>query len=86
MTIKLERNVAGTFLLVAADGRDILIQSDWDFPGTASSFGWEPCFCGATDGTVDCPHRTRSDMMAEAWEFLAEHIGMEVEDPGYFED
>ena len=86
MTIRLEKNVAGTFLLIAADGRDILIQSDWDFPGTASSFGWQPCPCGVTDGTVDCAHRTRSQMMAEAWDFLTVHIGMEVEDPGYFAD
>ena len=86
MTIRLERNIASTFLLVAADGRDILIQSDWDFPGTASTFGWVPCPCGATDGTVDCAHRTRSEMMAEAWDFLSEHVGTEVDDPGYFSD
>lgn len=85
MQIKLERNVAGTFLIVAEDGRDILIQSDWDFPGTASTFGWEACPCGRTDGTVDCAHRTRSEMMAEAWDFLTAHIGTTVPDPGYFE-
>ena len=86
MKIQLERNVAGTFLLVAADGRDLLIQSDWDFLGTASTFGWVPCACGKTDSTVDCLHRTRSEMIAEAANFLDENVGMEVNDPGYFSD
>lgn len=26
--------------LIADDGRDILIQTDWDYPGVASTFGW----------------------------------------------
>ena len=85
MKITLERGDYDSFLLVAADGRDLLIQSDWDFPGTASTFGWVPCPCGATDGTVDCAHRTRSDMIVEARAFLTEHLGKAVEDPGYFE-
>lgn len=25
------------------NGKDIFIQSDWDFPGIASTFGWAPC-------------------------------------------
>jgi predicted RNA-binding Zn-ribbon protein involved in translation (DUF1610 family) len=29
-----------TFLVVNDDGRDILIQTDWDYPGTANTFGW----------------------------------------------
>ncbi len=29
------------FLLVAEDGRDILIQTDWEYPGIASDFGWQ---------------------------------------------
>jgi hypothetical protein len=84
MTITLREGHAGTFLLVAEDGRDILIQSDWDFPGAASTFGWSPCACGATDGTVDCDHHTRSEMMANAWDFLSAHAGDTVPDPGYF--
>lgn len=27
--------------ILADDGRSILIQTDWDYPGTAMSFGWE---------------------------------------------
>jgi hypothetical protein len=26
--------------ILADDGRSILIQSDWDYPGTAQAFGW----------------------------------------------
>jgi hypothetical protein len=33
---------------------------------------------------VDCPHRTASEMISEAYEFLRDHIGDTVEDPGYF--
>lgn len=51
--------------IVADDGRRILIQTDWDYPGTASAFGWavdrvqrHPVFCADGDGPCDdddCP-------------------------------
>jgi hypothetical protein len=85
MKITLERGDFGTYLVVAEDGRDILIQNDFDYPGIASTFGWSPCECGATDGTVDCGHKTASQMIAEAQAFLDENIGQSVADPGYFE-
>jgi hypothetical protein len=50
--------------------KTLCVQSDWDFPGLASSFGWESCECGATDGTIDCKQK---------------HVGDEIEDPGYFD-
>ena len=84
MTVTLEAGDFGTYLLLADDGRDILIQTDWDYPGVASTFGWCPCDCGETDGTVDCPHRTASAMISEAGEYLDDHIGDTVDDPGYF--
>ena len=84
MSITLEAGDFGTYLLLADDGCDILIQTDWDYPGVASTFGWCPCDCGETDGTVDCPHRTASDMISEAGEYLDDHIGDTVDDPGYF--
>jgi hypothetical protein len=84
MSITLQNGDFGTYLLVADDGEDILIQTDWDFPGVASTFGWRPCHCGTTDGTVDCPHKTASAMIAEAAEYLDDHVGESVEDPGYF--
>jgi hypothetical protein len=74
------------FLLVDnATGREVIIQSDWDFPGVASSFGWVPCRkCRATDGTVDCAHRTASEMISEAYDYLMAHLGKQIPDPGYF--
>ena len=84
MDIRLERADPGSFLLVADDGRDLLVQTDWDFPGLASTFGWPPCWCGFTDGTVDCAHRAAGEMIAEARSYLDEHLGFKVDDPGYF--
>lgn len=56
------------------DGRDkantVLIQSDWDFPGVARTFG----------GSFE------DDQTAEAAEWLAENVGAEAEDPGYFDE
>ncbi len=65
----------------------ILVQSDWDFPGTATSWGFAPCeddSCG-TDGTVDCAHHSASDMISAAFDFLCEHGDTPIEDPGYFD-
>jgi len=84
MKITLQEGDFGTFLLQAEDGRDLLVQTDWEFPGVASTFGWSPCPCGETDGTVDCPHRTADDMIAEARDFLQERVGETTDDPGYF--
>jgi hypothetical protein len=52
-----------------------LIQFDWDYPSAATLFGWIPCPCGMTDGTIDCPHRHACDMIWEAFEFLDAHFG-----------
>lgn len=62
----------------------VLVQVDWDFPPLASNFGFVPCACGETDGTVNCPHKTASEMITEAAEYLDECEGQIVEDPGYF--
>lgn len=84
MKITLYEGDFGTFRIVAEDGRDLLVQTDWDFPGLASTFGWSPCRCGFTDGTVDCEHRTADEMIAEARAFLRERAGSTAEDSGYF--
>ena len=84
MTITLDRGDLGIFLIRAEDGREVLVQTDWDLPAVASSFGWAPCPCGHTDGTVDCAHRSADEMIAEAREFLDEHVGVTADDPGYF--
>jgi hypothetical protein len=84
MRITLERGLAGSYLVLADNGASVLVQVDWDFPGLASSFGWLPCFCGRTDDTIDCPHRTAEVMIGEAREHLDRHLGETVDDPGYF--
>lgn len=91
--IRLEQGDFGfTFLIVNEETqKDILVQTDWDYPGVASSFGYSPCKdckeeCkGATDGTVNCKLRTASDMISEASEFLTDNVGESADDPGYFE-
>ena len=63
----------------------ILVQLDWDYPSLAHTFGWTGiCECGDTDGTVDCSHKSASDMIDGAREYLDTHEGEIVEDPGYF--
>ena len=74
------------YILRYNSGDSVLIQSDWDYPCVASNFGWLACDCGETDGTVDCPHRTASEMIAGAAKYLDNHIGDTIDDPGYFED
>lgn len=61
-----------------------LMQSDWDFPGLARAFGFVACECGRTDGTVDCPHKTATEMITAAYDWLEGHQGQIVEDPGFF--
>jgi hypothetical protein len=84
MTITFHEGDCGTFLLVAGSGRTRLVWLDWDFPSLAATFGWTPCTCGATDGTIDCDHRTVEEMITEAHEFLRAHAGDTADDPGYF--
>ena len=74
------------YILERGDGKTVLIQTDLDYPGVASAFGWLACECGETDGTVNCPHKTASEMIASARQFLDDHTGQSIEDPGYFDD
>lgn len=71
-------------VIVNEENECILVQSDWDWPGIASTFGWVPCPCGETDGTIDCKHRKASEMIQEAGRWIQDHYGEVVEDPGYF--
>lgn len=81
-----------TYVLEHDDRRDLVIQSDWEYPSIAMAFGWSPCCrcsrsCrGATDGTIDCARRKASEHIAQAQKWLDSHIGKRVVDPGYFED
>ena len=68
--ITLESGSFGWDYVLADDNGDtILIQSDWDYPGLAQTFGWD----GAEDD------------IEGAQEYLDNAIGSSVEDPGYFE-
>jgi len=108
-------------------GRTVLIQTDWDFPGVASTFGWStefvqrcpecgvvhldpdeiytkgfpvewrcpkchqnrttPCPHETTDGSVDCDcGMAASAFIAAAREWLDNHDGATVENPGYFQE
>lgn len=70
MNITLESGSFGwDYLIIADDGRDLLIQSDWDYPGVARTFGWNG----------------EDDDIEAAGEWLDDNIGSTVEDPGYFE-
>jgi len=82
--------------LVADDGRDVLIQTDWDYPAIASVFGWSVsrvengdtnCEHDDTDGTIDCPRckATASMFIQSAREWIDDNDGAEAEDPGYFD-
>ena len=41
MSVTLDRGDLGIFLVRGEGGREILIQTDWDFPGVAATFGWK---------------------------------------------
>jgi len=64
------------YKLVAVKGNKTIqyIQTDWDYPGLASLFGWTPC-CHATDGTIACEHKTVSEHLSDASSFLDKHEG-----------
>ena len=73
----------------------ILIQTDWDFPATAETFGWSTrnvqvcpeCTCdhNGTDGTVDCKCGiTVGQFIDAAREWHDNNDGATAEDPGYF--
>ena len=81
------------YLLVAEDGRDILIQLDYDYCGVASYLGWSPaqveykeCPHDGTDGTIDCEAcgMKAGDFIQSAHEWLDDNLGNCFDDPGYF--
>jgi hypothetical protein len=78
--LTLEYSNFNYFMLVSDNGKSTLIQTDWDYPGIAKMFGWVPCEkCNETDGTIDCKHKTASQMIYEASEYLDSKIGESIE-------
>lgn len=85
----------GGYVLINDDGRDTLIQSDWEYPATASLFGWDIANCEPTtcpdahcdsDGTVrcDCCGTEAAVFIGSAQRWLDDHVGDRVDNPGYF--
>lgn len=76
------------------DLNTVLVDSDWDYPALAQSFGWdirgESCPHEPTDGTVACRDcgKTVTDFITEASDYLDSiaGLGRTVEDPGYFSE
>lgn len=92
-------NAPGCIRIEAHDGRDLLVQTDWDWPSIASAFGWstahpvagadgaDPCpGHSGTDGTVPCPHCKLAAgwFISAAREWIDSHDGATAADPGYF--
>jgi hypothetical protein len=64
------------FGLYGKDGKCIeFVQYDRDYASLAYRLGWQPCECGATDGTVSCPHKTVDSMLVEAFDYLSARDG-----------
>ena len=71
--VRLEQGDFGTYLLVnCATSEDILIQSDTDFPSLAIDFGL----------AIEEPLTIES--IGKAIDYLDDHIGTTIADPGYF--
>ncbi len=100
MKITLDANPSDApccIMIVADNGEDGLIQTDWDFPGVASTFGWSIqdvqkdtenlCQHTNTDGTVKCKDcgLEPGDFISAARQWIDENDGAEVDDPGYFD-
>lgn len=80
----------------------VLVQTDYDYPGIARSFGWDmqesqvmqsgyygqKCQHHSTDGTVKCDScgLTPSTFISDAAEYLDNNLGKITDDPGYFEN
>jgi hypothetical protein len=80
MFASIESNKYGHYLLVPETGEPVYYQSDYSYPPLAAMFGFEPCGeCRSTDGTVDCQHKTASQMIQESIEFLDDEPSGEVE-------
>lgn len=75
MKITLDANPSdapGCLKIIADDGRDLLVQTDWDWPGVASTFGWSMVhvqapgreFGSEDDDRPPCQHRATDGTVA----------------------
>lgn len=94
----IRKGYRGSHGFVEAKGREedvtIYIQTDWDYPPVARTFGWQAprgpggCEHDGTDGTINCPDcgMKVGRFIDSARRFLDKiaHDNVVVEDPGYF--
>ena len=59
----------------------VFIQTDWDYPGTANSFGWNIASVKPADEPDEDDVAT---FISAAFDWLCENDGAIAEDPGYF--
>ncbi len=59
--------------------RTVLFDSDWDFPSLAGLYGYVPCECGGSDGTVPCCGKSVDQMMIEATDMLDQNCGVVID-------
>jgi len=102
MRIRLEKaqGCPGYVIQAVDSEQSVLVQTDWEYPSVASSFGWsiresqvinagyygQTCDHSSTDGTVVCSEcgLTPTVFIREAADYLYSHIGQTADDPGYF--
>lgn len=96
MKIKINTDInapCGLCEIVSDCGEAWLVQSDWEYPAVAETFGWriqsvqrDRCDHSGTDGTVDCVKCgvTAGDFIESAGDFLRDNHGLTADDPGYF--
>jgi hypothetical protein len=94
MKISIEKYDIGYLIANDQDGRRVLVQLDYEFPGLARTFGWSISAAipgcrenhDQTDGSIACPACGTSAgvFISKASEFLEEGPDP-IEDPGYFE-
>ena len=86
--ITYEGNSMGHYLVTSTDGKhELYVQSDWDFPSLAETFGWNGKILPATklrEVRID-PKDTASAEIYSAIQYLDKNEGKVVEDPGYWE-
>ena len=73
---------SGFWYLTDCTGESWPVVERWKHhPFAKSLFGWTPCPCGKTDGTVDCEHFTAYEMIDDARLYLWDHNGEEITPP-----
>ena len=86
MMVKLESmDHAGNVTIRRDDGKSYTVGEE-GWCSVARYYGWKACTeCDETDGSVDCAHHTTSEMLVSAGDHIADHVGDETDDPGWWD-